>query len=410
MGTTTATPVETPAPLPRTYLWWLAGTRVSTAGDAALATALGWTAAGHGGPTAGLVLTAVTVPRTLLLLLGGTVADRYGARRTALLADAAMLTVVLALAAVDRTVGSTPWTLLGFALLIGTVDAFQLPATGALPRLLVTPAQLPRALALRQAGGQSAVLLGAPLGALLVATVGPAGTALADAATFAAVLAVTLRIRPAGVSGPGRPAGGSGRSGLFAEMADGVRVARRDRVLRSALLLAGVAAAGVLPVVALLGPLLARERGWSAGAAGLSAAGQALGMLVAALVAARRGTLRRPARGAGLGLLAAALGTAALAAAPTPALAAVAAVLVGAGSSVFAVHLGPVVLAGAPASHPARVQALLTLVQSAALALANPAWGALAAASGTPAALLACALLTAGAGGTAVLAGFARAA
>ncbi|MGW4807889.1 MFS transporter, partial [Kitasatospora sp. NPDC004272] len=165
-----------PAPLPRTYLWWLAGTRASTVGDAALATALGWTAAGLGGTTAGLVLTAVTVPRTVLLLFGGAVADRFGARRTALAGDGAMLAVVLALAVVDRTAGSTAWTLLGFALLIGTVDAFQLPASGALPRLLVAPAQLPRALALRQAGGQAAVLLGAPLGAVLVGAAGLAAT------------------------------------------------------------------------------------------------------------------------------------------------------------------------------------------------------------------------------------------
>ncbi|GAA2093475.1 hypothetical protein GCM10009759_20070 [Kitasatospora saccharophila] len=400
-----------PAPLPRTYLWWLAGTRASTVGDAALATALGWTAAGLGGTTAGLVLTAVTVPRTVLLLFGGAVADRFGARRTALAGDGAMLAVVLALAVVDRTAGSTAWTLLGFALLIGTVDAFQLPASGALPRLLVAPAQLPRALALRQAGGQAAVLLGAPLGAVLVGAAGLAATALADAVTFAAVLAVTLRIRtaaavrcpPAADDGPG-----PGPGGLFAGAVDGLRVAWRGRALRSALALAAVAAAGVLPVVALLGPLLVRERGWDAGAAGLTAAGQAVGMLAAALCAARRGTLSRPALGAGAGLLAAALGTAGLAVAGTPVGAATAAVAVGAGSSAFAVHLGPVVLGGAPATHLARVQALLTLGQSAALALANPAWGALATRAGAPVALLGCALLTGVAGGAAVLAAVGR--
>ncbi|MFE1319597.1 MFS transporter [Kitasatospora phosalacinea] len=400
MGTTT-TAVTAPAALPRTYLWWLAGTRASAVGDAALATALGWTAAGCGGATAGLVLTAVTVPRTVLLLFGGAVADRFGARRTALAGDGAMLLVVLVLAVVDRTAGSTAWTLLGFALLIGTVDAFQLPASGALPRLLVGPEQLPRALALRQAGGQAAVLLGAPLGALLVGAAGLAVTALADAVTFAAVLAVTLRLRTTADPGPGS-------GGLFAGAVDGLRVARRSRVLRSALALAAVAAAGVLPVVALLGPLLVRERGWDAGAAGLPAAGQAFGMLAAALFAARRGTLSRPALGAGLGLLAAALGTAALAAAGTPVGAAAAAAAVGAGSSVFAVHLGPVVLGGAPATHLARLQALLTFVQSAALALANPAWGALASGAGTPVALLGCALLTGVAGGAAVLAAAGR--
>ncbi|MFE2347127.1 MFS transporter [Kitasatospora cineracea] len=381
----TATATASAAALPRTYLWWLAGTRASAAGDAALATALGWAAAAHGGTAAGLVLTAVTVPRTALLLLGGAVADRFGARRTALLGDTAMLAVVLALAAVDRTAGSTPWTLIGFALLIGTVDAFQLPASGALPRLLVAPGQLPRALALRQAGGQAAVLLGAPLGAFLVAGTGLAGVAVADAATFLAVLAVTLPLRVAQErTGGGLPAG----------MADGLRAVRASRTLRAALPVAAVAAAGVLPVVGLLGPLLVRAHGWGAGAAGLLAGGQALGVLGVSLVAARRGVLRRTGRGVALGLAAAGLGTAALASAPSPAWAAAAAVAVGAGSSAFACHLGPLVLAGAPATHLGRVQALLALVQSAALTAANPAWGALAGAFGPRAVLLGCALLT----------------
>ncbi len=385
-ATATATTATAAAALPRTYLWWLAGTRTSAAGDAALATALGWAAGAYGGAAAGLVLTAVTVPRTALLLLGGAVADRFGARRTALLGDTAMLAVVLALAAVDRTAGSTPWTLLGFALLIGTVDAFQLPASGALPRLLVAPDQLPRALALRQAGGQAAVLLGAPLGAFLVAGSGLAGAAVADAATFLAVLAVTLPLRVAQErTGGGLPAG----------TADGLRpVLRASRTLRAALPVAAVAAAGVLPVVGLLGPLLVRSHGWGAGAAGLLAGGQALGVLGVSLVAARRGVLRRTGRGVALGLGAAGLGTAALALAPSPAWAAAAAAAVGAGSSTFACHLGPLVLAGAPATHLGRVQALLALVQSAALTAANPAWGALAGALGPRAVLIGCALLT----------------
>jgi MFS family permease len=68
-------------PLPRAYLAWLAGTRASLLGDAALYFALGWAASAHGGRTGALVLTAITVPRTALLLIGGAVGDRFGARR-----------------------------------------------------------------------------------------------------------------------------------------------------------------------------------------------------------------------------------------------------------------------------------------------------------------------------------------
>ncbi|WP_328467558.1 MFS transporter [Streptomyces sp. NBC_00448] len=406
--------------LPRSYLLWLAGTRASLAGDAALAFALGWAASAHGGRTAALVLTAITLPRTVFLLLGGAVGDRFGARRVMIAGDVVMLAAVLALAAAGRVWGAPPAMLLGFAAVVGTVDAFYLPATGSMPRRLVGKEQLPRALAVRQAGGQVAALLGAPLGAVLVAVAGLSGTALVDAATFAAVLAVMAWVRPAAEArrSPRREVPGGevprtealGREdqrrevpggevprpeSLFAGIAGGVRLAAADPVLRPALLLTAVAAAGVLPVVGLLAPLLARSDGWGPGTAGLVAAGQGAGVLLAALVAARRGPLRRIGAGAGLGLVSAALGAAALAAVPAsaPAAAVAAAVLVGSGSGMFACHLGPLVLAGAPDTHLSRVQSLLALVQSLALVVGNNALGWLAHASGPRPAIALCATL-----------------
>ena len=421
----TATVPPPPAParpaLPRPYLLWLAGTRASLTGDAALSFALGWAATAHGGRLAALVLTAITLPRTLLLLLGGAVGDRFGARRVMIVGDVVMLAAVLALALADRCWGAPPWMLLGFAAVVGTVDAFYLPATGSMPRRLVGPEQLPRAMALRQAGGQVAVLLGAPLGALLVGVAGLSGTALVDAGSFAAVLAVMVRLRPSAEERPTPPASAQPSAQpsprpfsapspqpappaerLLAGIADGVRLAATDPVLRPALLLTAAAAAGVLPVVALLGPLLARAHGWGPGPAGLVAAGQGLGILLAALAAARRGPLRRLGVGAGLGLGLAALGTAGLAAAPAPAPAVAAAVVVGAGSGLFACHLGPLVLAGAPDTHLSRIQSLLSLVQSAALVLANNALGWLAHAADPRTALALCAAVSCAAAATAL--------
>jgi MFS family permease len=388
-----------PAPsrvvLPRSYLLWLAGTRASLVGDAALYFALGWAASAHGGQTAALVLTAITLPRTVLLLLGGAVGDRFGARRVMITGDVAMLAAVLALAVAARTWGTPPWMLLGFAVLVGTVDAFYLPATGSMPRRLVTKEQLPRAMALRQVGGQVASLLGAPLGALLVAAAGLAGTALADAGSFAAVLAVMVWVRP--VAEAERP---PRTEGLFAGIADGVKLAATDPVLRLALLLTAAAAAALLPAVALLGPLLARSSGWGPGTAGLVATGQGVGTLLAALSAARLGPMRRIGTGTSLGLVLAAVGLAGLAAAPTPAAAVAAAGVVGMGSGMFACHLGPLVLAGAPDTHVSRVQSLLTLVQSLALVPANNALGWLANTSGARSAIALCAVLGCTAGVT----------
>ncbi|WP_149038461.1 MFS transporter, partial [Kitasatospora sp. MBT63] len=237
-------------PLPRSYLYWLAGAQASVLGDAVLSFALGWAAAAHGGRTAALVLTAVTVPRTLLLLPGGAVADRFGARRVLITGDAVLLAATLALAATLDRPAAAPWLLVLIAAVTGTVDAFHLPATGSMPRRLVSGDQLPRALAVRQAAGQAAALLGAPLGAVLVSASGLRGAALADAATFAVVLAVLVRIRPADAAA-GTVSGAGPRGGT----AGTVRRALADPVLRPALLLTAAAAGGLLPVVSLLGPL-----------------------------------------------------------------------------------------------------------------------------------------------------------
>ncbi|MFE4976471.1 MFS transporter [Kitasatospora sp. NPDC056651] len=399
MTTTTDAPTRgaaTRPALPRPYLLWLVGTQAGLLGDAALYFALGWAASAHGGGAAGLVLTAITVPRTALVLLGGAVADRFGARRVMLAGDAVMLaaTVALALTAADR--GTPLWLLVAAAAVIGTVDAFYLPASGSMPRRLVPADRLPRALALRQAGGQGAVLLGAPLGGLLVTAGGLSGAAVADAVSFGVVLLVLLRVRPA-ADEPTGP-----RTGLLREAASGVRLALADPLLRAALLLAGAAAGALLPVVSLLGPLLARAHGWAAGTAGLVSGGQAAGTLVVAGLVAWRGALPRAGVGAAAGLCTASAGAALLALATGPVAAVAGSTVAGLGSGLFACHLGPLVLTGAPPTHLSRVQALLTLVQSVALALSNTLLGLLADAAGAVLPTLLCALATAAAGLTAL--------
>ncbi|MFF2746481.1 MFS transporter [Kitasatospora sp. NPDC058048] len=393
MTTATATAtVGSWAALPRRYLLWLAGVQAGLLGDAALYFALGWAASAHGGGAAGLVLTAITVPRTALVLLGGAVADRFGARRVMLAGDTVMLVATGALALVAASRGTPLWLLVAAAAVIGTVDAFYLPAGGSMPRRLVPADRLPRALALRQAGGQSAVLLGAPLGGLLVAAGGLSGAALADAASFGVVLLVLLRVRPPEDGQPGP------RAGLLREAASGVRLAVADPLLRAALLLTGAAAGALLPVVSLLGPLLARTHGWAAGTAGLVGGGQAAGVLAVAGLIARRGTSPRAGVGAAAGLCVASVGIALLASAAGPVAAVAGSAVAGLGSGLFACHVGPLVLAGAPPTHLSRVQALLTLVQSLALVLSNSLLGLLADAAGAALPTLLCALATAAAG------------
>ena len=80
---------------------WLGGALVSQVGDAALYFALGWAASGHGGPAAARVLSSVSLPQTVLLLVGGAVGDRLGARRVMITCNSVMLVVAAVLAVVS---------------------------------------------------------------------------------------------------------------------------------------------------------------------------------------------------------------------------------------------------------------------------------------------------------------------
>ena len=382
--------------LPRTYGVWLVGSLVSQLGDAALYFALGWAASAIGGSAAGLVLSAVVLPRTVLLLVGGVVGDRAGARRVMIAGDAVMLVIAAVLGVLAYRWG-TPLPLLVVAgLVIGTVDAFYLPSLGSMPRRLVGDGQLSRAVAVRQSGSQLVTMIGGPIGGAVVGLAGFAAAAWADAATFAVVLVVLIAIRPRfDAPAPDRA------ESVLRSAADGVRVVVRTPGLGPALLLVGGAAGFIIPSTSLLVPLLARYNHWSAGTAGLIVGAQGAGMIAATLVAARRGASRHPGIAAAIGLGGAAAGQLLIGLVHLAPPAVAAAVLVGIGTGTFVSNLAPVLLGAAPRTHLARVQALVSVVQTSALLVTNNLLGGIAHLSSAPVAFRCCA---AGVAGCAVIA------
>lgn len=124
---------------------------------------IGWVVSAHGGLAAGWVQSAVALPRTILLLFGGAVGGWLGARQVMIIGDAVMLVVAVTLAVVSGATGAPLTILVIAALIVGTNDAFYLPSSGSMPRRLVEPELLPRAVALRQSGTQVISLVGAPI-------------------------------------------------------------------------------------------------------------------------------------------------------------------------------------------------------------------------------------------------------
>lgn len=102
---------------------------------------LGWEAA-RAGAASGLVLAAGAVPSVVLVLWGGSLADRLGAHRVALWSMAARVLAMAAWAAVVIS-GASQVALIGLtAFVVGTIAGIHNPAVSAMPRMLVPPAGL----------------------------------------------------------------------------------------------------------------------------------------------------------------------------------------------------------------------------------------------------------------------------
>lgn len=343
----------------RAYYGWLAGSTLSAFGDTALFFALGWAATGIGPQIAGLVLTGFTLPRAVLLLLGGVLGDRVGPRRLLLACSTIVGICCFALALLVGSVGVSAGLLLATATVVGTVDAFALPAAGVLPRLFVRDDELAKAMALRTSFSQIVTLAGGPVSGLLVAAVGLAGALVLDGLTFAVLLCVLLALKPPyDVSPP------SHRGSVVRDAVDGLRVAWVDPVLRLVLLVVAAVAAFVLPVASLCVPLLARSHGWSASQTGLVVAGSVAGGLTVTLLVARLGTFERAGLAGGLGCLLAATGMTGLALAPSVVMAVSATFVQGLGVGLFTSHVAPLFIRSTPRSHLTRLQSLLSLAQT----------------------------------------------
>ncbi|MGW7754504.1 MFS transporter [Streptomyces violaceusniger] len=353
------------------YLLWLGGLSGSLAGDAAMLFALGWVAAGFGGRAAGLVLTAVVLPRVILLLLGGAVSDRYGARKVMVRCDALMLVFTLAAAALVAGWGAPSWSLVSIAVFFGVVNAFYSPASGSMPRLLVPEPAVPRALSMRQTISNLVGFVGPPLGGVLLALGGLAAVLLFNSLTFFLMLLVLLwAVRTPVHTEEREPVR------LLASLRDGLALARADGMLLSSLVIVSGAAAFLLPVMPLLVPLLAHSHDWSS-----TNTGAVIGVFgafnsVVAVMVLIRDTFRKPGLAAAVGVAVAGLGVVLLGSIDSFAASLIGSSIVGLGTGLFATHIGPLILRSTPKEYLARIQSLNLLVQSLPLFVANNVFGA----------------------------------
>lgn len=247
----------------------------------ATATAFALLDSGTGPDGLGLAMAAGIVGIVLCLPLAGVAADRFGARRVLLSADA-LRCLAQAAFAVELLVVSHPplWVFVLLATVRGAGEGLFNPSLSALIPRLVDPDILTPANALMSMARSTAAVGGPALSGLLVAAFGPAVVLGADAATYGVSIAALLTVR---VAAPERLA----PSGLLRDLREGWTEFRARPWLWLSTLQYALFNLLVWAPFLVLGPTLAHSRYGGARAWGITMACYGLGAFAGGAVMLR---------------------------------------------------------------------------------------------------------------------------
>ena len=262
--------------------------------------------------------------------------------------------------------------------MFGVVDAVYLPAASSMPRLLLRPEQMTKAVSFGQIVMRLGPMLGGPLGGFAVAYGGFGLACLVNGVTFLVVFAVLLAVRPRYPSGRAAAAAQPADESTTGQLRAGLRYARRDPLLFRMLLITALSNVAISPVTGLGVALRAEGEGWGAGALGWLQGAIGLGAVLGALAVLVLPDARRPGvLGMGwIGIQAAC--AVAFGLSPTPTAAAVALFVMGSTFGVASALLGGLLVARIDPAYLGRTMALATVSGYGMVPISYVAFGAVA--------------------------------
>ncbi len=185
------------------------------------------------------------LPVFLLGPLGGLAADRYSRHRLVILTQALSMLQATVLALLTLTGLVQVWHVLALALLLGTINAFDMPCRQSLVIQLTGKEDLLNAIALNSTIFNGARVLGPALAGVLVATLGEGICFSLNAVSFLAVIGGLLAMRLPRFEPPPPPS-------PWQHLIDGFRYAHRSRLLRVLLGLVAIVTISGMPALVLM--------------------------------------------------------------------------------------------------------------------------------------------------------------
>jgi len=230
--TTSTAVIEHPLRNPH-YRLWLTGSTISFLGDQFYMVALPWLILQQTGSAVamGTVMMASSIPRALLMLMGGALSDRISARKI-------MMTTATARTICVAVIGILVWfgilhisELYALAFIFGVADAFAAPASTAYLPSLLKPEQLVAASSVGQSTFQLASIIGPVPAGFVIKALGVAWAFFVDAISFLFIIGALWKL-------PDPPPSPAAKKAVWHAIAEGLSYVGKDVPLRSMMLLA----------------------------------------------------------------------------------------------------------------------------------------------------------------------------
>jgi MFS family permease len=272
----------------RNFRLFLGGQIVSLVGTWMQRVALGWLVyrLTHSAFLLGLVGFAGQIPSLFLSPLAGVWADRWNRHRMVIATQALSMVQALALAALVLRGSVAIWHLVALSLILGLVNAFDVPARQAfLVEMVEGREDLANAIALNSSTFNAARLVGPAIAGLLIVEMGEGLVFLVNGVSYVAVIAALLAIRVAP-----RPPASDPSVPPWHNLKEGVAYAWSLSSIRTLLLIVALAGFAGMPYRVLMPVFATDVLHGDAHTLGFLTGGIGVGALAGALfLAARRG-------------------------------------------------------------------------------------------------------------------------
>lgn len=224
--------IEHPLRNPNYRLWLIGGT-ISFLGDQFYMVALPWLILQQtGSPRAmGAVMMAGSIPRALLMLMGGAVSDRISARKIMMTTATTRTICVAVIGFLVWFNVLQMWEIYILAVIFGVADAFAAPAGTAYVPSLLKPEQLVAASSVGQTTAQLTTTVGPIPAGFVIKALGVAWAFFIDAISFLFIIGALWKL-------PDPPKSPSASKAVLPAIAEGIAYVVKDVPLRALMLLA----------------------------------------------------------------------------------------------------------------------------------------------------------------------------